>query len=272
MFGYVLANGSSLSKEEKAIYKAHYCGLCRVLREKYGNQAMMALSYDMVFLEMLLADLSDDEETRGSERCIPHPVKEHEYIITPSTYYAADMQMLLGYYSLLDHLNDDGKGKDKEAKARKLLPSLEEKYPRQSAALKENLAILGENEKKNLRDPETMSLIFGNILGEIFVVDDTSFFRDDLRTLGCGLGRFIYLIDAWCDREKDRKKGSYNPLDENISRETMKAMLLDAASTASDAAERLPLDQHVFILRNILYSGIWSKFEDRKNTNDDRSV
>ena len=245
MFGYVLANGNKLTKEEKATYKAHYCGLCKVLKEKYGAQAILALSYDMVFLELLLADLTDSEEENGRERCIAHPLKEHEYIITGTTGYAADMQILLSYYSLLDHIRDD-------------------EYPRQSKALKDNLSLLTENEKANTRDAGMMSLIFGTILGEIFVLDDSSFFRDDLRGLGCGLGRFIYLLDAWCDREKDRKKGAYNPLPDDISRDEMREMLLDAASAASDAAERLPLDQHVSILRNILYSGIWSRFEDRK--------
>ena len=42
MFGYVLANASSLSPEEKRTYKEHYCGLCRVLRERYGQKAIMA--------------------------------------------------------------------------------------------------------------------------------------------------------------------------------------------------------------------------------------
>ena len=41
----------------------------------------------------------------------------------------------------------------------------------------------------------------------------------------------------------------------------MKDMLIDAAATASSAFERLPLDQHVSIMRNILYSGIWIRFE-----------
>lgn len=264
MFGYVLANGNKLTKEEKATYKAHYCGLCKVLKEKYGAQAILALSYDMVFLELLLADLTDSEEENGRERCIAHPLKEHEYIITGTTGYAADMQILLSYYSLLDHIRDDGKGKESEKKLRAFIPSLEEKYPRQSKALKDNLSLLTENEKANTRDAGMVSLIFGTILGEIFVLDDSSFFRDDLRGLGCGLGRFIYLLDAWCDREKDRKKGAYNPLPDDISRDEMREMLLDAASAASDAAERLPLDQHVSILRNILYSGIWSRFEDRK--------
>ncbi len=264
MFGYVMANASSLSKEEKEVYKAHYCGLCKVLREHYGQKAIMALSYDMVFLEMVLADLTDSDETKGKERCIPHPVKEHEYIITAYSEYAADMQMLLGYYSLLDKVKDEGKGKSEEKKMRALLPDLEKKYPRIAVAIKTGLDRIGENEEKNSKDAETMSLLFGTILGEVFVYDDTSFFRDDLRSLGCALGRFIYLLDAWCDRKKDEKEGAYNPLSNDITESRMKEMLLDAAASASAAFERLPLDQHIFILRNILYSGIWSKFKEEK--------
>lgn len=264
MFGYVLANASSLSKEEKEIYKSHYCGLCRVLREKYGQKAMIALSYDMVFLEMVLSDLCNADEIKGFERCIPHPVREHSYICTDFSYYAADMQMLLGYYSILDKVRDEGKGKAEEKKMRSLLPGLESKYPRIAKAIKNGLNKINQKEAENSKDPEAMSLLFGEILGEVFVYDESSFFRDDLRSLGCGLGRFIYLLDAWCDRKKDEKDGAYNPLSDNITEEEMRQMLLDAASAASAAFERLPLDQNVFILRNILYSGIWSKFKEEK--------
>lgn len=262
MFGYVLANASSLSPEEKRTYKEHYCGLCRVLRERYGQKAIMALSYDMVFLEMVLSDLSDADETKGVERCIPHPVKEHGYTVTQFTAYAADMQMLLGYYSVLDKVKDEGRGKAEERKMRELLPTLEAKHPRVASVLKSGLEEIGKKEKEGCRDAEAMALGFGSMLGEVFVYDDSSFFRDDLRSLGCGLGRFIYLLDAWCDRKKDAKEGAYNPLPEGIDEESMRSMLLDAAAAASTAFERLPLDQHVFILRNILYSGIWSRFKE----------
>ena len=265
MFGYVLANASSLSKEEKERYKAHYCGLCKVLREKYGQKAMLALSYDMVFLEMVLSDISDAEETNGKERCVPHPVKEHDYTITAFSEYGADMQILLGYYSLLDKVKDEGKGRSEEKKMRALIPDLEKRYPRVASAIKTGLEKIADSEEKNSKDADAMALLFGEILGEVFVYDESSFFRDDLRALGCGLGRFIYLLDAWCDRKKDARNGAYNPLPQDISEEAMREMLLDAASAASVSFERLPLDQHVFILRNILYSGIWSKFkEDRK--------
>ena len=268
MFGYVTADIKGLSKEERALYKAHYCGLCHVLRERYGNIGTSTLSYDMVFLEMVLSDLNDDEEKEGSERCIVHPIKEHRFIQTESTGYAADMQMLLGYYSLLDNIHDEGKGERNEEKFRKLMPELGRSYGRQAGRIKEELERVAAKEAEGCKDPEEMALLTGNLLGEIFVQDDTSFFRDDLRTLGCGLGRFVYLIDAWCDRKKDQKKGSYNPLPEVMRKEEMKDMLIDAAATASAAFERLPLDQYVSILRNILYSGIWIRFEGTERKDD----
>ena len=191
MFGYVAADIKGLSKEERAIYKAHYCGLCHALKERYGSIGTSSLSYDMVFLEMLLSDLNDRDETEGSERCAVHPVKEHRYIVTDSTYYAADMQMLLGYYSLLDNIHDEGKGEREEEKYRAIITELTRKYPRQAEALKENLRLISIKEEERSKDAEALALLTGNFLGEIFVDDDGSFFRDDLRTLGCGLGRGI---------------------------------------------------------------------------------
>ena len=38
MFGYISANLAALDKEQQTRYRAYYCGLCRVLREKYGQQ------------------------------------------------------------------------------------------------------------------------------------------------------------------------------------------------------------------------------------------
>ncbi len=264
MFGYVTADIKGLSKEERATYKAHYCGLCHVLKERYGSIGTSSLSYDMTFLEMLLSDLNDRKETEGSERCSVHPIKEHTYIYTDSTGYAADMQMLLGYYSLLDNIHDEGKGEKEEEKYRAIITDINNKYPRQSDVLKSSLKEINAKERENSKDAEALALLTGTFLGEIFVDDESSFFRDDLRTLGCGLGRFIYLLDAWCDRKKDRKKGRFNPLSDDIKREEMKEMLLDAAAAASSAFERLPLDQHVSIMRNILYSGIWMRFEVRE--------
>ena len=112
----------------------------------------------------------------------------------------------------------------------------------------------------------------GEMISEIFVMDENSFFSEDLRALGLGLGRFVYLMDGWCDRKKDAKHGVYNPFGPSASWDEAKELMIDAAAEAGAAFERLPLDQHVPILRNILYSGIWMRARREETGNDDRSV
>ena len=264
MFGYVTTDLRSLEKDEREKYHAHYCGLCHVLKGKYGRTGTSILSYDMVFLEMVLSDLTDAAETSGEEKCVTKPFKMHSYITTACTDYAADMQMLLGYYSALDTVLDEGRGKRKAEQVKPFIPALRASYPRQAGTITAQLDKIASSEKAGVKDPEAMSLEFGKLLGEVFVWDEGSFFRDDLRAMGCALGRFVYLLDAWCDRKKDKLRKTYNPFGPSDTQERVREMLLDAAAASSSAFERLPLDQHVAILRNILYSGIWFRFERGK--------
>ena len=57
MFGYITANMTTLDKEQQTRYRAYYCGLCRVLREQYGQVGRMTLSNDMTFLAIVLSSL-----------------------------------------------------------------------------------------------------------------------------------------------------------------------------------------------------------------------
>ena len=268
MFGFVVLNKSDATEKDKASYKAHYCGLCHVLGEKYGRKGMMALSYDMVFLDLLLEDLYNEEPTKGKERCKLHPLKDHDYQYSEATGYSADMQMLLYYYSLLDNLKDEGKDEKKMLSYKAAADKLSERFPRQAKAIVSRLDELDKEEKAKNKDPEKLALIFGRLLGEVFAREDNGFFSSDLRALGCALGRFIYLMDAWTDRKKDAKKGLFNPLPQDITREKMEEMLFDAASAASTAFERLPLDDNLSVLRNILYSGIWCRFNAKDKDNE----
>ena len=78
MFGYVVANKPELKMREFHKYKAYYCGLCKVLREKYGLSGQMTLTYDMTFLVILLTSLYESETQLEEKRCIVHPVKKQK--------------------------------------------------------------------------------------------------------------------------------------------------------------------------------------------------
>ena len=265
MFGYIVLS-SDAPKEDRRIYREAYCGLCHVLREKYGKTGALSLSYDMTFLSLLLSDIEDDTPIEGKERCIVHPITEHKFFTTKVMEYTAAMQILLSHYALIDSNNDEGR--NKKDPFLPFIPEIEKTYKRQCDTLKNKLSALWENEKKGIKDPEQNALYFGEALGEIFVKDENSHFAPDLRRMGCGMGRYIYLLDAWDDKEKDKKKNRYNPLPPSITEEEIKAMLIDAAACATSAMEHMPLDAYVPLFENILYHGMWSRFEMRKKGNE----
>ena len=109
MYGYVIINQSELKFKEFELYRSYYCGFCRKLREKYGFPGQMTLSYDMTFLIMLLCDLYDAEDITGSTRCAAHPLVSHPTRVNEFTDYAADMNLILSYYSCLDDWTDERK-------------------------------------------------------------------------------------------------------------------------------------------------------------------
>ena len=90
---------------------------------------------------------------------------------------------------------------------------------------------------------------------------------EELRTMGFYMGKFIYLMDAYEDYDRDKKKNCYNPL--TFVREEQaqdldtwcRLLLTSMMSECAKSFERLPILLHADILRNILYSGVWSKYE-----------
>ncbi|MCD8012792.1 MAG: DUF5685 family protein [Lachnospiraceae bacterium] len=145
-------------------------------------------------------------------------------------------------------------------------------------------------------DIDYVAGLTGNFLAELFVWKD-DLWQDDLRQIGFYLGKFIYLMDALEDIEKDKKHGNYNvfaaalgdrtaekPVEKEKGaspgqdalndmpdgggrsiwadpyREEIQKILTGMMTEASRAFERLPVLMYAPIIRNILYSGVWCKY------------
>ena len=137
MFGYVTANWTELSREQKDRYGSIYCGICRGIRDQSGQLARVSLSYDMAFLSTLLMSLYEPEEQSGKNACIIHPVSKREWVDNRYIRYGADMNVALAYYNALDDWQDDRKAAAKllaEVLERQL-PDIEVRYPRQCEAI-----------------------------------------------------------------------------------------------------------------------------------------
>ncbi len=270
MFGYIIINKGELKFKEFDVYQGYYCGLCRVLKERYGIKGQMTLSYDMTFLAMLLSDLYEPELTRGTTKCIVHPFEKHPTIRTEFTEYAADMNILLTYYKCLDDWNDDRKA-DRKLLADMLcgpVSKIRNKYPEKADLIRRTLDKMSEKEKQKVRDVDEMSALFGEILGTIFSYRDDEW-ADELYTIGNNLGRFIYIMDAYEDIEDDIKKNRYNPFIDDYRNpefdEDIQKVLTKMMSECCKAFELLPIINDIDILRNILYSGVWSRYELVRN-------
>lgn len=275
MFGYVVANMDQLTEEQKEIYRSYYCGLCRSLKKQFGNFGRLTLNYDMTFMVLLLADLRDPETALHTGRCIVHPRKEKTMAENEIIDYGAAMNILLAYYNLLDDWQDEQKQSAKTAanRLKRFIPEIEQKYPRQARAVREQLELLSREEQKAPRDLDTAANLSGKMLGQLFVYEK-DFWAEDLYRLGEALGRFVYWMDAYEDLPKDRKKNRYNPMtlicDKEDYRRRVEEMLKDTLGECALILERLPLVEHLDILRNILYSGIWSKYHQINSKEDEK--
>lgn len=276
MFGYIVVNKPEMKFREFDMYQSYYCGLCKSLKERYGKRGQMTLSYDMTFLALLLTSLYESETVSGYRRCVAHPVEKHLYRQNEFTDYAADMNLLLSYEKCLDDWNDERKTKKRLMAA--LLKSknqkVYEKHPEKFDKICKYMQTIHEYEKAESQNIDGASGAFGEIMAEIFAYRQDEW-EETLRRMGFFFGKFIYLMDAYEDIEADLKQGTYNPLKRVYGspefEEQAEQVLLMMMAECSKAFERLPIVENTEILRNILYSGVWCRYEQIKSNRDKRS-
>ena len=265
MFGYVAPNMHVLDDEQKKRFRSVYCGLCHVLHQRYGQIGCATLSYDLTFLALLLNSLYEPDEERGEERCLTHPFKKHAYISGPPFAYAADMNIALAYHKCMDNWFDDRNiiARSEAGLLKRSYDCVREQYPDKCRAIEQWLDEIHQIEAASSSEIDAPVNSTGHMLGDLFVWKDDEW-ADSLRIIGDGIGRYIYFMDAYDDLSKDIKRDSYNPLKEYHTRPDFEAMCKDAltmmVADSTQEFEQLPIVQDVDLLRNILYSGIWSKY------------
>lgn len=277
MFGYIRINKAEMKFREFDVYQSYYCGICRDLKRKYGAAGQFSLSYDMTFVAMLLTGLYEPETRTGTCRCMVHPLEKHETRNNIYTEYVADMNALFACYKCRDDWKDEKKlhqllyGRILEGRSRRLQETYGEKLRRIEC-------LMQDFEEAEQQDPQTgpgaqdsgysrldtLAGLFGKVMAEIVTVREDEW-ADHLRRFGFFLGKFIYLMDAYEDVETDIRNGTPNPLKRRYGspdfEEVCRTMLTMMMSECCSAFEILPILDNVEILRNVLYSGVWCRYE-----------
>lgn len=268
MFGYVKVNKMDLTFREYEHYRGYYCGLCKYLKDNHGEISRLSLNYDITFLILVLTSVYRPKSNVIEEGCIVNPFKKKKKIINDITEYAASMNVLLTYYKLEDNLRDDKGIKDKLAYNiyKGKLKLAYEKYPQKAEFIKNQLEILYNLEKEKNLNIDLVSNTFGNLMGEIFAYKEDEF-EKELRRIGFNVGKYIYILDAYEDLDKDYEKGRYNPFIEYIDkreelREKADKLISMSLGMLSRSVDNLNLRVNTNIIENIVYSGVYLRYQN----------
>jgi len=277
MFGYIMPDKPELKMKEYELFRAYYCGVCKSMGRSFGPISRFALSYEAVFLGLLLAAVNKENSTMKKEACFANPFKK-KWIVKGNKYvdFAADINVILTYYKLIDNWKDE---KHIPSYAAKLL--FKSGYKKASKVnLDTDLAIRNALEKQSKLELEKCSSIdeaaepTAVMIRDILLIgckDSDVSVQRAMEWLGYNIGKWIYTIDAYDDIEKDIKNDSYNPLllqynykeqsveeFKNTIKPDIERDLIYTLSQAANAIELLDMN-YKGIIENIVYLGMNSK-------------
>lgn len=259
MFGYIVPKECELRVREQAVYRSVYCGLCKSMEQHYGKVSTLCLQYDCTFLALLLNALSGDRAASKKCRCLHHcqDANRRYRLDNPSLHFAAGVNVILGYYKCLDAREDKESFREQAgtllfARARK---KAAQEFPEVEKAAAAYLHAQQAAERGGASADEAAhpTGAFLRALADCApgVPEEA---RVPLRWLLYHLGRWIYFMDAWDDREKDKASGAFNPL-LTASREDAAFALSTAMKQCQDALLLLSLQRDAELIENIVTLG-----------------
>lgn len=281
MQGYITIDKGELRVRELDVYQGYYCGICKTIGRRMGQASRMTLSYDSVFLAMVLDALEEEMPEPKMEHCIVHHISKKPVIgDNLAIDFAADITILLAYHKMRDDWEDERKLSSKLAMTilRGAYKSLEKKLPSLSRNIALDLKELSNLERDKSSSLDRFSECFGRIMGNVFGLGYLEVMElgceitlGDMKLplarvfyeMGAFLGKWIYTIDALDDYREDMEKDRYNPL---IYRhpygmqlkdiEKYREVLYSYMGGVLQAYDLLPLKKNKEILDNILLLGM----------------
>ena len=211
--------------KDGVLYKALYCGLCKSIGSSCGQRARLGLSYDMTFLSALLHNIMNTDVKIENRHCILHPIVRRPMAEDDDiTRAVACLNTAFTYYKLSDDVEDEKKGRLKRSLFKKGLKKASALHPEIGKIIRRNMQALSALEKKKCSSLDMAADPFGTMIAELSDYCLGEYATEATRGLCYGIGKWVYLIDALDDYDKDVKKGNYNPFFEafgNASRAEM---------------------------------------------------
>lgn len=273
MFGYLKPCKPYLLVKDYELYKSVYCGLCKKLSEEYGALAKMVLSYDCTCYALLAMGLNSRCEGVQKKKCTCNPFKNCLYCVdgNDELSLASAITVVSVYYKLEDDIKDNSFIKSIPSRFLKLVASgwrkkSLKKYPQVDeiiSELNDNQFKAEQSKTPTIDESAEPTAIMMKKLMLLLAKTDTE--RAVFGEFGYFLGKWVYLMDAADDYDKDLKKNSFNPFvytlkDKQISQEErsqyINAVLNTTASRAVSAFNLMNVSSFVAIADNLVNMGL----------------
>ena len=266
-----------LKFKEFETYKAVYCTLCKNLKKNYGLFSTFALNYECTFLALF--ELAIDSGCPGFEkcRCTVNPLKKCNRCIGKDNKFdfAAAVTIILTYYKFVDAIDDNGFFKGLVFRFVKLFFNRKFKKACKKYPEVKRVAEIYIEEQRIVEKESSVSIDMAanptaKMLESLFTGLDNDNV-DELSRLGYCLGRWIYLIDAFDDIDKDAKKGNFNVFLKNANSKNISELKEYAFGVLNftlgeiiGAFEKIKIYHFNSILLNIIRDGMSNAQESAK--------
>jgi hypothetical protein len=228
--------------------------------------------------------LHEEQDEIAPERCIVDPIHKKP-IVKNNRFldYAADMNVILMYHKLLDDWHNEHSLPTRTVAVAlyRSFKSAKSKYPDKSCYIANKLAELDVLEKAGCSVVDEAAEPFAGLLREILTYpwnDMPSEQCRHLQDMAYDLGRWIYILDAYDDVEKDASSGNYNPLllQFNYEKQDIKEFkasikewvefnLTYTLSRVEESYRLLDIKRNKAILDNFIYMGLPKSMDEVLN-------
>lgn len=226
MFGYVRTDRPHLYIKDETLYKALYCGVCKGIATTCGHAARMGLSYDVTFLSAIFHNLLGVDVKIEKSHCLTHCIRTRDMAQTDTlSMQLGALNTALVYYKYTDDIQDGDRGRGKRLWFKKGFKRMKKAYPEIERIVRENLAAQERVEKSATDSLDKAADATAKMLQDfsVYILQDKS--TEHTQKLFYTLGKWIYLIDALDDYDKDVKNGAYNPFRLAYGAEDKRALL-----------------------------------------------
>ncbi len=278
MFGYVIPDKMNMFVKDYYNYKAYYCGLCKRIGKDCSQLMRISTNYDMVFFDMFCHAVLDIKPNYKNEPCILSPKKKSIVKGDELTDKIVDINTLLIYYKLLDDKLDSNKPSIAKSMARGLVVSSQYKkakknFPELDKLFDYEYARLRKMESEGTASIDMLADPFANMLSRAVnvVLGDKS--SKDIEDMFYYLGKWVYIIDAVDDTEKDFKNKEFNPFFVGYNYQNkdkffeergkeLEFLLKSSYNSVRNAYKNIELKFNEGAITNILWYGILMRTED----------